>query len=260
MVVDLLDVTGDAPIDAAPPPCRLLWLHHGSSISHCAEPDWPTSAWPVVAAGIAGLELINLGFGGQCMLDPFVADAIADVPAEVITLKVGVNIVGAHAMDRRTFVPALHGFLDRVRRGHPTTPIVVCSSILWPGSEDRPGPSDVQFLDGGRVRCHTAGPMAHIDKGALTMAESRRHVAHAVAARQAEGENIRYLDGLRLYGPDDEPGFVMPDSLHPDAALYEEMGRRFAQHVLGPQGLLGLCAGEADSASAAAPQPTRPAG
>lgn len=238
MIVDLIDVSGDEPVVADVPARHPVWLHHGSSISHCAEPDWPTSAWPVVAGGIAGLDVINLGFGGQCMLDPFVADAIAATPADVITLKIGVNIVGAHAMDRRTFVPALHGFLDRVRRGHPVTPIVVCSSILWPGSEDRPGPSDVELLDGGRVRCFTAGPLDHLEKGALTMTEARRQVAYAVSVRQAEGELVHYLDGLRLYGGDDVAMFVMPDSLHPDASLYEEMGRRFARLVFGPHGLV----------------------
>jgi hypothetical protein len=238
MSIDLLDVSADAQIEPGVPTRRPLWIHHGSSISHCASPEMPTSSWPVVAASIADLELVNLGFGGNCMLDPFTADAIACAPADVITLKVGVNIVGGRTLDRRTLVPTLHGFLDRIRQGHPTVPIVVASSILWPGSEDRPGPADVKFLGEGKVRCFTAGSVDEVDKGALTMASSRQHIAQAIAVRQAEGENIAFLDGLALYGPQDLSTFVMGDSLHPEADLYEEMGRRFARLVFGAHGLV----------------------
>lgn len=238
MIVDLLSLRGDAPIAPAEPSAAPVWIHHGSSISHCVETPSPTGVWPVVAARTAGLSLVNLGFGGHCMLDPFVADAIAATPADVISIKVGVNIVGARAMDQRTFVPAVHGFLDRVRAGHPDTPIVLASSILWPGSEDVPGPADVEFLDGGRVRCHTAGERGDVAKGALTMVESRRHLELVVRERAASGERLFSLDGLSLYGPDDLDRFTLPDSLHPDTALYAEIGARFASRVFGPSGLV----------------------
>ena len=238
MIIDLLDVSSDAPVFAAAPSGQPVWIHHGSSISHCVEPELPTSVWPVVSAAIAGLDVINLGFGGQCMLDPFVADSIAATPADVVSIKVGVNIVGARSMDQRTFVPALHGFLDRVRRGHPETPIVLASSILWPGSDDVPGPSDVEFLANGGIRCHTNGDPADVAKGALTLATSRGHVEHVVNVRRNAGENIAYLDGFALYGPNDLPRYPLPDSLHPDADLYAEMGRRFAHFVFGENGLV----------------------
>lgn len=238
VIIDLLDVDGDAQVSAAAETGQPVWIHHGSSISHCVEPELPTSVWPVVSAAITGLDVINLGFGGQCMLDPFVADSIAATPADVISIKVGVNIVGARSMDQRTFVPALHGFLDRVRRGHPDTPIVLASSILWPGSDEVPGPSDVEFLPGGGVRCYTAGDPADVAKGALTLANSRRHVEHVVTVRANAGENIAYLDGLALYGPADLPRHTLPDSLHPDAELYAEIGRRFAHFVFGEDGLV----------------------
>lgn len=238
MIVDLMDLRADAPIVPAAPSDAPVWIHHGSSISHCVETPSPTGTWPVIAARASDLSLINLGFGGQCMLDPFVADAIAATPASVISLKVGVNIVGARSFDQRTFTPAMHGFLDRVRSGHPDTPIVLASSILWPGSEDAPGPSDVEFLDDGRVRCYTAGDAADVTRGALTMTESRRQLAEVVRVRAEAGERITYLDGLQLFGPDDQERYVLPDSLHPDAELYAEMGARFAGAVFGDNGLV----------------------
>ncbi|GAA3026742.1 GDSL-type esterase/lipase family protein [Microbacterium dextranolyticum] len=238
MTVDLQDLSADAPVAAAEPSRAPVWIHHGSSISHCVETPSPTGAWPVIAARRSDLSLVNLGFGGQCMLDPFVADAIAASPADVISLKVGVNIVGARSMDQRTFTPAVHGFLDRVRVGHPDTPIVLASSILWPGSEDVPGPADVEFLEGGRVRCHTTGAAGDVAKGALTMTESRRQLAEVARVRAASGEPISYLDGLSLFGPDDQARYTLPDSLHPDAELYAEIAARFAAAVFGEDGLV----------------------
>ncbi|MDO4044556.1 GDSL-type esterase/lipase family protein [Clavibacter michiganensis] len=246
MLVDLVGVTAEEPVRAADPLGLPRWIHHGSSISHCVEAPDPTGAWPVVAARQAGLDLVGLGFGGQCMLDPFVADAIADEPADVISLSVGINIVGARSMDQRTFVPALHGFLDRVRRGHPDTPIVLASSILWPGSEHVPGPPGVEFRDDGSVRCFAAGDPADVPRGALTLAESRRHVAHVARVRWEAGERIAHLDGLALYGPDDVERYALPDGLHPDAELYAEMGRRWVARVFADGGLVprgGLRAG-----------------
>ncbi|SMG48045.1 GDSL-type esterase/lipase family protein [Agreia pratensis] len=241
LIVDLLDVMAATPVRASAPSAAARWIHHGSSISHCVETPHPTGTWPVVAARRAGLDLVNLGFGGQCMLDPFVADAIAAQPADVISLKVGINIVGARSMDQRTFAPALHGFLDRVRTGHPDTPIVLASSIFWPGSEDTPGPPGVEFEE-ENVRCFAAGDPTDVAKGALTLAQSRLQIEHVVRVREAAGENIHYLDGLALYGPDDTDRFTLPDGLHPDAALYAEMGARWAELAFGARGLVPMSA------------------
>lgn len=238
MIVDLLDLRADAPVVAAEPSRAPVWIHHGSSISHCVETPSPTGVWPVIAARTSDLSLINLGFGGQCMLDPFVADTIAATPADVISLKVGINIVGARSFDQRTFTPAVHGFLDRVRAGHPDTPILLASSILWPGSEDAPGPSDVEFFDDGHVRCFAAGDTADVARGALTMTESRRQLAEVVRVRAASGERIAYLDGMSLYGPDDQERYTLPDSLHPDTELYAEIAARFSAAVFGADGLV----------------------
>jgi len=84
------------------------------------------------AALRSGFSPLSLGFAGQCMLDPFVARTIRDLPADVISLKVGINLVNADSMTDRTFGPALHGFLDQVRDGHPDTPILLVSPIHCP--------------------------------------------------------------------------------------------------------------------------------
>ena len=87
-----MDLRADAPVTAADDN-RPRWLHHGSSISHGSIATHPTETWPVVAARLAGLDLVNLGLGGSALLDPFVARTIRDTPADLISLKLGINLV-----------------------------------------------------------------------------------------------------------------------------------------------------------------------
>lgn len=125
--VELRTLGSDAPLLPPTPPPGVAWVHYGSSVSHGLEAPAPTLTWPAVAALTTGAALTNLGFGGNAMFDPEVARAIRDTPADLITLKVGINIVGRASMRERTFIPAIHGFLDTIREGHPDTPIVLVS-------------------------------------------------------------------------------------------------------------------------------------
>ena len=87
------------------------------------------------------------------MLDPFTARAMRDTPADLISVKIGINLVNADLMRLRAFAPAVHGFLDTIREGHPTTPLLVVSPILCPIHEDTPGPAmpDFSQLSEGRL-------------------------------------------------------------------------------------------------------------
>ena len=113
----------------AEPLDQLRWWHHGSSISHCIEATTPRGVWPVAAADQLDLDVTNLGFAANAHLDPFTARAMKDSDADLFSLKIGINIVGGDTMKRRTFVPAVHGFLDTIRDGAPTAPILVISPI-----------------------------------------------------------------------------------------------------------------------------------
>lgn len=210
-----------ARITAAPAASRPRWLHHGSSISHGGSATLPTGTWPVRAAAALGVDVVNLGFGGNAMLDPLTARAISAADADVITLKIGVNIVGADAMRRRTFVPALHGFLDRIREGHPDTPVVLITAIGCPALEQTPGP--LSAGPDGRV---AGTPRAVLPgDGTLTLEVARELMGEVVAARADDDPALGLLDGRRLLAPA-ESGYL-PDGLHPDDAGYALMAERF---------------------------------
>ena len=230
VALELADgATLEPPRDARP-----RWLHYGSSISQCSEATSPARVWPAIAARRAGLDLVSLGLGGSCHLDPYVARYVRGLELDVISCKLGINIVNRASFVDRTFVPALHGFLDIVREGHPTTPIVIASPIFCPSAEDRPGPTELQ-PDGTFVN---VGDPAWIQtRGALTLRRIRELLAEAVALRGSQGDaNLYYLDGLDLFGKDDAGD--LPDGLHPNGAGYERMGERFYERVFAPDGLL----------------------
>jgi lysophospholipase L1-like esterase len=230
---DLVSFGADAPFGPPTPASAPKWVHYGSSISHCVEVDGPTGTWPAVAAARAGLHVTNLGFAGNAMLDPFVARTIRDLPADVISLKIGANIVGDATMRRRTFSPAVHGFLDTIRDGHPDTPILVVSPISCAVAEDLPGPT-VTDPATGVVR--SGGSAEDLRLGALSLDVVRDVLANLVRARASTDPALSYLDGRELLGPDEIGD--LHDGLHPNAEAYRRMGARFADLVGPAAGLL----------------------
>ena len=230
---ELVGLRTDAPVEPAPGRGR-VWLHHGSSISHGSDAAGPTTTWPAFAAGLAGVDLINLGFGGSAVLDPFVARTLRDTPADLISIKIGINLVNKDVMRLRAFTPAVHGFLDTIRDGHPTTPLLVVSPILCPIHEDTPGPSgmDLAAFRAGRLLFEATGDPAEVATGKLTLNVIRAELARIVRQRSADDPNLTYLDGRELYGVDDFAELPLPDDLHPDAAAHRRIGERFAKLVL----------------------------
>jgi GDSL-like Lipase/Acylhydrolase family len=227
---ELVALRADAPVYPPAPTGRRRWTHYGSSISHCTDADSPTGTWPVVAATLAGVEVVNLGFAGNAMLDPFVARTIRDLPADLISLKVGVNIVGQAAFTPRTFGPAVDGFLDTVREGHPDVPLLMVSPIIFPKAEDVRGPLPGDgFPDpGGPLPGEAGGLMPDV----LTMAILRARLAEIVRRRARLDPRLAFLDGRELFGPDDVAD--LPDGTHPNAAGYRRIGERFAAKAFGP--------------------------
>lgn len=228
-ITELGALRTNAPIVAAPD-TRPVWVHHGSSISHGSNAASPTGIWPAISARLAGLDLVNLGFGGSAMLDPFMARAMRDTPADLISVKIGINLVNADLMRLRAFGPAVHGFLDTIREGQPDTPVLVISPIYCPIHETTPGPGmfDLEALAKGETKFVALGKPDEVGSGKLTLAVIREQLKAIVEDRAKGDANIHYLDGRALYGEEDHARMPLPDRLHPDAETHRLIGGRFA--------------------------------
>jgi hypothetical protein len=229
-----LRIDDGARIEPTPTRLRRRWVHHGSSISHCMEASSPTQTWPAVAARLADVELLNLGLGGNCHLDQFVARTMRDEPADVLSLKVGINVVNMDSLKERTFTPALHGFIDTVRDGKPHMPFLIASPIYCPSAETHPGPT----VPNAHGKFVTLPGHEEIRNGSLTLQQMRTIIRDVVATRRKHGDpNLHYLDGLELFGADDAAD--LPDDLHPNGAGYVRMGERFYGLAFGRMQPLG---------------------
>ena len=185
---------------------RPRWITYGSSITQCRTAASPTQTWPAIVARESGLNLTCLGYGGQCHLDAMVARMIRDLPADYISMCLGINIQGASSLGPRAFRPAIIGAVQIVREKHPDIPLVLMSPICSPPRETTPN----------AVGFHLKG--------------MREEVQAAAEALRAHGDKqIHYVDGLSVFGADSV--HLLPDDLHPDAEGYRVMGKNFVAQV-----------------------------
>lgn len=218
-MVEVRTISADNEILAPTPSSAKKWVHYGSSISQCAETERPLDIWSVHASRLLGLDIRNLGLAGEAHLDGFVARTIAATPADFISLKLGINVVNGDSMRERTFIPAVHNFLDTIREQKPKTPILVISPIYCPFHEVNPGPT----LIGEAGLTSMERPHA-LAAGALNLRKIREILERIVKER--DDANLYFMSGLELFNEGDIR--LMPDLLHPDSAGYRLMGERFA--------------------------------
>jgi lysophospholipase L1-like esterase len=199
---------------AAWPDTRKRLIFHGSSISHCMEADGSSGAWPAVAAGLADLAHLNLGWGGSCLLSGQAARLIRDQRADGIVLKLGINVWFEGMLKERTFADAAHAMVSIIRDKHPTTPLMIVSPIYSPGREDESS------------------------EGGVPLTRMRELLEAVVQTRIRAGDaKISYLSGLALFNAPDVAD--LPDNLHPNTAGYRRMGERFYETVLKDGAWLG---------------------
>jgi len=223
--IELISIEANA--DWQPPSFGFqpLWVHYGSSISHCEDADGPLGVWQVAAARELGLDVYNLGLGGCANLEQFAARTIRDMPAQLISLKLGINVVNNASYTARTFGPAVHGFIDTNRDAHKTTPIHEITPDSCPAHEDNPGPSETS--PDGMVQGQPFSRHEWI--GELTLRGIREILSELVAVRAQTDSNIYYLDGLQLFNHTE--ALTMPDGIHPDAAGYRKIAANFVERV-----------------------------
>lgn len=119
-----------------PAPRQPRWLCFGDATTQGWLASSPALAWPAVNARKLGLDLCNLGYAGSVRTDPAAGIGLADTPAELITISLGVNAWGRFPHTPAMCAEEVRGLISLVRSGHRDSPIVVLSPLLRPDAED----------------------------------------------------------------------------------------------------------------------------
>lgn len=185
---------------------RPRWATYGSSVTQCSVSQSPVHTWPAIVARNCGLNLLNLGYSGECVLDAMIARVMRDIPLDFISMEIGPNIYGYNALNERSFRSSIIAFVQIVREKHPTTPYVLMSPI--------------HYAVGETVK-NAAG---------FTMQMMRQEIAAAGETIRAHGDkNFHFVDGLTVLGAEHAP--LMPDGCHPTPEGYKVMGENFTRVV-----------------------------
>lgn len=189
------------------------WLAYGSSITHCQQAEGPSETWPALVARSNGWQLHSLGFAGECQLDPAAESTIQQLPADFISLCLGINSYNAAAFSLRTYASQVMGFTANIRKVHREVPIAVITPLLSLPREKT------------------------VNAVGATLRDYRAATADVVRVLQERGDGgIHCLDGEALFSAADCERFL-PDTLHPNGDGYLLLAER-----LGP--LLAAVAGE----------------
>ncbi|WP_405475393.1 SGNH/GDSL hydrolase family protein [Paenarthrobacter ilicis] len=203
----VLEISLRGPGVATAPAGGKRWVAYGSSITQCRQADGPSEAWTALVARRHGWQLRSLGFGSECHLDPAVLETFSQVPADVISLCLGINVYNAATFSARTFASQALGFIRSVRKAHPGIPLAVISPVLSLPREDVP---------------NAVG---------WTLADYRKAVGDAVQAIRGRGDALTFLiDGETILTAR-EAADLMPDTLHPNNHGYRLMADRIGPRL-----------------------------
>lgn len=188
---------------------RPRWTTYGSSITECKAAYSPSRTWPGIVARERDLNLTCFGFGGNCHAEPMVAMTIRDIPADLITLSMGINIQGGASLSPRTFMAALIGVVEIIREKQPDVPIIMVSPILSPPRETEKNIVGLSLTD---------------------MREA--HLAVVDALKKHGADPIHYVDGLKVFGQAELEAGFLPDNLHPNADGYCKYAENYLREVM----------------------------
>ena len=143
------------------------------------------------------------------MLETLTARMLSNQPADIITLKLGINVQGSSGLNMRTYQPAVIGLIETIREEHPHTPIGVITSIISPPRED--GKNMVE----------------------MSLKDYRTQTEEAVKRIRMYGDDkLELFNGLDVFGEGEV--VYLPDDLHPNGDGYEVLGNNIADQVLQP--------------------------
>jgi hypothetical protein len=157
-------------------------VYYGSSITQGGCASNPGGSCQAILERKLNADFVNLGFSGNGMGEPALAEAICELDPSCIVLDFWGN------PSAEQYAAALPGFVDVLRKKWPRLPILVTSPFYFPAEESA---SDV----------------------AREQSAKRRTAREFVQQRRKTGDHrIVYVDGLKMLSRDQAAGLV--DGVH----------------------------------------------
>jgi lysophospholipase L1-like esterase len=175
------------------------WLCYGDSIAEGWSASGPARSWPALAARRHDLDLSNLGYAGAARGEIVSAQHLAALRADVISLSHGTNCWNRTPHSAAQIRADYEAFLEIVRSGHPTTPLVVVSPVIRPDAEA------------------TRNPLG------ATLAEIRETIEAVAADRQRHDPNLTLVSGADLIEEGD-----LVDGVHPGDTGHQKIAEAVA--------------------------------
>lgn len=145
----------------------------GSSVTHGASASRPGMTYPARMSRMTGIEFVNLGYSGNCMLQPEFARLLAETDADAFLFDAFSNPSPKMIRER------LDAFVATLVKAHPDKPLI--------------------FM---QTHWHTAG---NLDQEAAKFHRERINTADGMMRRLAKQyDNVYFLDGEWFFGRDAE--------------------------------------------------------
>lgn len=161
--IDRMDTTLRPPRADEKP--RLRWLAYGSSITHGFTPVTRRQCYAAQTAHRLGIDVLNLGLSGSCVIEPGFADYLAGRDDwDFITCELGVNMRGQFTPE--VFAARARYLVEALTTRRPGRPVVLISPFT--GADDyraEPIPASL----------HTAGYRVVLRELAAEFADRRVH-------------------------------------------------------------------------------------
>jgi hypothetical protein len=174
-------------------------VHYGSSITQggCAE-NPGLSAQAIVSRWL-NVDFVNLGFSGNGLGEPAVAQAVAEIDASAYVLDYWGN------PSPQVYRETMPGFVDTIRAKHPKTPILITGPYYFPAESTTPSTKERQD-------------------------EKRAIARDFVDARHKAGDDaIAYVDGLEMLSREHADGLV--DGVHANSIGFYFCAKGLEPHL-----------------------------
>lgn len=169
---------------------------YGTSITHGGCASNTGMAWPAILGRMLNLDTINLGFSGNGLSEPELAEALVEVEAECYILDQWANMT-IEGIEQR-YDP----FLDLLRQARPSTPIIVVGPFAF-------NPATWREVN------HTP---------------KRKLIQQIVKRRRRAGDrNLTFFDGLKQIAPGEFWATV--DGIHCNTLGFYKQAEALRPHV-----------------------------